>query len=157
MKKTIKFKKIDPLAILPSKKNLDDAGYDLTSIETAVIPAKAQQVFKTGLELADCPKGHVIQIWPRSGLDAKFALHTGGGVVDSIYRGEVLVCLKNMATTEYEVKAGDKIAQFLVIKLADVQIEEAEEVSQSSRGKSGGITEFKTQQMELLDEYPETN
>lgn len=152
--KTIKFKKIDAQAILPNKKNKDDAGYDLTSIETAVIPAKAQQVFRTGLELADCPKGHVIQIWPRSGLDAKFALHTGGGVVDAIYRGEVLVCLKNMATTEYEVKAGDKIAQFLVIKLADVEIEEVSEATASARGKNGGITEFKSE-IQFLDEQPE--
>lgn len=155
MKKQIKFKKTDPLAILPSKKNVDDAGYDVVSIEEATIPAKAQQVFRTGIELVDCPKDIVLQAWSRSGLDSKFALHVGAGIIDSGYRGEILICLKNMSTVEYTVKVGDKIAQLVPVTLGKVDVIESEEVSQSSRGKTGGITEFKTQQITFLDEEPE--
>lgn len=152
--KTIKFKKIDPLAILPNKKNKDDAGYDIASIEEAVIPAKAQQVFHTGIELADCPKDIVLQAWSRSGLDAKYGLHVGAGIIDSGYRGEILICLKNMATTEYTVKIGDKIAQLIPIALPRVEIEEVfGQETASARGKTGGITEFKSE-IEFLDEQP---
>jgi dUTP pyrophosphatase len=153
--KTIKFKKIHELAVLPSKKNNDDAGYDLTSIENAVIPARAQQNFKTGIELADCPKDVVLQLWSRSGLDAKFALHVGAGVVDAGYRGEIIVNLKNMNNMDYEVKVGDKIAQLLPVTLAKVGVEEVNEVTASSRGKTGGITEFKSQEITFHDEMPE--
>lgn len=143
--KTIKFKKIDPQAILPNKKNKDDAGYDLTSIETAVIPAKAQQNFRTGIELADCPKNMVLQLWSRSGLDARYGIHVGAGVVDSGYRGEIIVNLKNTGTVEYEVKAGDKIAQLIPLALPIIDVVEVTEATASSRGKSGGITEFKSE------------
>lgn len=152
---TIKFKKNDPQAILPNKKHEDDAGYDLTSIETATIPAKAQQNFKTGIEIADCPKGIVMQLWSRSGLDAKFGIHVGAGIIDAGYRGEIIVNLKNTGTTEYTVNKGDKIAQLIPISLAKVKITEVldEETTASSRGKTGGITEFKTN-ITLLDEQP---
>lgn len=153
--KTIKFRKIDPTAILPNKKHEDDAGYDLVSIETAVIPAKAQQNFRTGIEVADCPKDIVMQLWSRSGLDAKFGIHVGAGVVDASYRGEIIVNLKNTGTVEYEVKIGDKIAQLVPVTLAKVAVAEVllEEGTASARGKTGGITEFKSE-IKFLDEQP---
>lgn len=152
--KTIKFKKIHDLAILPNKKNKDDAGYDLVSIEEAVIPANRQQVFRTGIELADCPKNVVLQVWSRSGLDSKYGLHVGAGIVDSGYRGEILVCLKNTFPNDYEVKIGDKIAQLVPVSLPGIQVEEVfQSTAETSRGKTGGIAEFKTN-ITLLDEQP---
>lgn len=150
---TIKFKKLLPEAVIPTRKHEDDAGFDLTSIETAVIPAKAQQNFRTGIELADCTPNTVLQLWSRSGLDAKFGIHVGAGIVDAGYRGEIIVNLKNTGTVEYEVKAGDKIAQLVPIKLTKVEVKEVTETTASQRGKSGGIAEFKSE-ITLLDEMP---
>lgn len=140
--------------MIPIRKHESDAGFDLTSIETAVIPAKAQQNFRTGIELADCTPNTVLQIWSRSGLDSRFGIHVGAGIVDAGYRGEIIVCLKNTGSVEYEVKAGDKIAQLVPIKLSKVEVKEVEETTASARGKSGGITEFKAQEIQFLDEMP---
>jgi len=80
-------------------------------------------------------------IWPRSGLDAKFGLHTGAGVVDAGYRGEILVLIKNMGTEPYEIKRGDKIAQMVPTSIPHIVIEEVTEIIDTDRGESGGINQ----------------
>lgn len=137
--KKISFKKLDESAKLPTRKHQDDAGIDVYALETFRIAGGEQKVIHTGIALADCPKEHVLLVWPKSGLDAEFGLHTGAGVIDSGFRGEILILLKNMSEFIWEISAGEAIAQIVVVPRPIYVIVEAEEVSETERGETGGI------------------
>ena len=101
------------------KKHRDDAGYDICCSEDIVIPPIPKWITaKTGLYLA-IPSGRVGVLKPRSGLSVKFGTTIGAGVIDSSYRGEILVMLSVMTEEPLELKAGSRIAQLLVLDLAD--------------------------------------
>lgn len=100
-------------AQLPQRAHPSDAGYDLCADEAAVIPPGESRLIKTGIALA-IDAGKVGLIWPRSGLDARHDVTTGAGVIDSGYRGEICVLLRNHGRTAYPVQAGDRIAQLIL-------------------------------------------
>ena len=80
------------------------------------------------------------QVWPKSGLDAKYGLHTGSGIIDSGYRGEILVLLKNMSDNPIIISAGSPIAQLIPVLIDPSYMEEVSDISEvSDRGESGGI------------------
>src|SRR5574341_875890 len=137
----LKFKKINNNAILPTKKNPTDAGFDLYTLKDTFIHAKSQEIIHTGLQLADVITDSpiVLQLWSKSSLDSEHALHVGAGIIDQGYRGEILVLLKNTSDDNYMVDAGDKIAQLVPVYIPEVVIEETDEVIGSDRGKDGGI------------------
>src|SRR3989344_1618312 len=87
-----------------------DAAFDLRSAEEGVIAPGEKKVIKTGLKMA-IPQGHVGLVWDRSGLAAKHALHVLAGVIDSGYRGEVGVVLKNLGDAPVEITRNMRIAQ----------------------------------------------
>ena len=101
--------KLDPKAKLPEKGSEHAAGYDLSSIEETVVPAKGKKLISTGLAMA-IPIGNYGRIAPRSGLSVKNFIHTGAGVVDADYRGEVKVLLYNFSDDEFKVNVGDRVA-----------------------------------------------
>ena len=164
---TLKFKKIHENAKLPTKKNPTDAGWDLYAIDNYRIYAKSQQIIHTGIELAgvEAALGFpvyamesnskypsaigvladfyvVLHIWPRGGLDAKHGLHTGAGVIDQDYRGEILVLLKNTSDIDYYVRFDEKVAQLVPVLTPRTEvIEVAEHTEETLRGSKGGITE----------------
>ena len=86
---TLSVMKLEEGAILPSKSNPSDAGYDLYAIEETTIPARGRALIRTGIAMA-IPEGHAGLIWPRSGTAVKAGLDVLAGVVDSGYRGEEL-------------------------------------------------------------------
>ena len=101
------------------KKHRDDAGYDICCIEDVTIPPHpAQAAVKTGLHLA-IPSGNVGILKPRSGLSLKFGTQIGAGVIDANFRGEVVVLLSTLSNESVSFKAGDRIAQLLVLVLSD--------------------------------------
>lgn len=133
----IKVKKIHQNAILPYKANKGDAGWDLFSVEDAKIYPKSRLTIKTGIAL-EIPGGYVGLIWPRSGLSVKHGINKLAGVIDSGYRGEIIVCLHN--TDEwipYEIKSGDKIAQILFMSIPGFELEWMENLQDSERGEKG--------------------
>ena len=81
----------------------------------------------------------VLQIWPRSGTDAKLSLHTGAGIVDYLYRGEIKVLLKNQSDHMVEIHKGDAIAQAVIVPCYVGDVIEVTETNETDRGKSGGI------------------
>merc|ERR1719401_748897 len=83
------------------------------------------------------PWGTYARIAPRSGLAAKRMIHTGAGVVDFDYRGEVGVVLFNHGTDDFVVAAGDRIAQLILEKVAMVGCEEVESLDSTGRGAGG--------------------
>src|SRR3989344_2242062 len=92
-----------------------DAAFDLRSAEEGILAPNEKRVFKTGIKMA-IPLNHVGLIWDRSGLAAKHGLHCLAGVIDSGYRGEIGVVLKNLGHEPIEITKNMRIAQMLVLK-----------------------------------------
>ncbi len=110
-------KLLHPNAKLPTKSHENDAGWDLYAIEDGVImPSRVQGIMpakiRTGIAL-EIPKGLCGIIKDRSSLGSR-GLHILGGVIDCDYRGEILICMLNRTST-YNYKAGDRLAQMLLV------------------------------------------
>ena len=135
-KPTIKIKKLHPLAVKPTYAHDGDAGLDLYSIEDIRINPQSRVKIKTGLAF-EVPQNYVGLIWDKSGISTKKGLKTIAGVLDSGYRGELLVCLANITNDYVEIHAGEKIAQMLIQPVEKAQIEEIEELSETQRGEGG--------------------
>lgn len=134
----IKIQKINSEAIIPHYVHKGDAGMDLYSIEDAVLLAGERKLIGTGLKF-EIPMGFELQVRPKSGLAANFGvtvLNTPG-TVDCGYRGEVKVILFNSSKNDYQVKKGEKIAQAVIARYEEAEIEEASELSETSRGDGG--------------------
>ncbi len=132
----VKVKKLDPEAILPSYAHPGDAGLDVYSNETITIkPGEAVKV-KTGISF-EIPDGYVGLMWDKSGIAFNHKLKTLSGVIDSGYRGESLVSVINIGTEAYTVEKGHKIVQMLIQKVERVEVVQADELSDTSRGTGG--------------------
>lgn len=131
----IKFKKLTEDAITPKAQKDGDAGLDIYTLEDKTVWPNEQQSFKTGIACA-IPAGYVGIIKPRSGLALKHQIDTKAGVIDSNYRGELVVILRNDNFREYSFKAGDRIAQLIVIPCITDSIE-VDDLDSTDRGNSG--------------------
>ena len=139
----VRFTVLNTNAQKPTKTNLSDAGWDLYSCEDSTIEAGTRATIKTGIAL-QIPNEWVGLIWPRSGLSVKQGSDVLAGVIDSGYRGEIMVCLQNTNPySEYGVgkditiKKGDRIAQILFQYVPDIQLIEVDTLTNSDRGGSG--------------------
>lgn len=115
-----------------------DAGYDLYAIEAVAIPPGGRALIPTGVHF-EIPDQHVGIVKDRSSM-AVAGLKTMGGVIDSAYRGQVKVVLFNTNNEVYEVKAGQKIAQMVVIRCYTdkvIMVENLDELSSTERGDRG--------------------
>ena len=110
----LKFEKTHELAKLPTKNHESDTGYDVYSVEDTVIPAKSNAVVGVGLKFASIPEGYWVKVESRSGIGFKHSILAHPGIIDCGYRGDAGVKLYNLSDKDYEVKAGDRIAQFVV-------------------------------------------
>lgn len=140
MKKIVKFKKLNPDAIIPDYAHEGDAGMDLYSIQDAIIEPLSWKLIPTGLA-CELPQGTEGQVRSKSGIALKngvFVLNTPG-TIDENYRGEIGVILYNLNTkTPYEIKKGQKIAQYVINQVEYVEtIEITEELSSTARGDGG--------------------
>lgn len=135
-KPVIKFKKLSPLAILPSYAHDNDAGMDIYSIEKKTLKPRDFYLFKTGVA-AEIPAGYFISVRDKSGLAAKQALHVLGGVIDEGYRGEWAVILINLGKAKYTIEKGDKLAQAVLQPVGHAKIREVKKISETVRGKGG--------------------
>lgn len=135
---TIKFKKLVSDAIIPAYQSKGAAGLDLCTIEKFTILAGQTYTVPTGLSV-EMPDIYEMQIRPRSGLAAKHqitVLNTPG-TIDSDYRGELKVLLKNFGPYNVSFNAGDRIAQAVIAKVEKPIILEAQELSETERGEGG--------------------
>jgi dUTP pyrophosphatase len=132
----LRIKKLDKNARLPKYAHPNDAGMDLFSIEDKTLKPGERLVCGTGIALA-ISEGYVGLIWDKSGIAAKRGIKTMGGVIDSDYRGEVGVVLKNLSGEVYEIKRGEKIAQMLIQKVENPEIEEVDNLENTERDKDG--------------------
>lgn len=132
----IKFKKLHPDAIIPHFALPGDAGMDLYAVETVTLKPGERSVIPIGLAM-EFPRGYVALFWDKSGIATKQGLTTLAGVVDSGYRGPLMVPMINLSDKEYTFEKGKKVAQMLVQPIEEPQIEEVEELSDSDRGEAG--------------------
>jgi dUTP pyrophosphatase len=133
---TLKFKKTNLNAKLPTKNNESDTGFDVYCVESKVIPARGSGIVDVGLDFAYITPGYWVKVEGRSGLGFKHGISPHPGIIDSGYRGNAGIKLYNNTDTDYEVVSGDRIAQFVVYKNYNVVIAEGDTV-ESDRGASG--------------------
>lgn len=129
----IKIKKLDEMAKVPSYSFPGDAGLDLCALESVVVPAGERAEIRTGLAF-EIPDGYVGLVWDKSGLAFKQGLTTMSGVLDAGYRGELKLLIFNTTRQDYQFESGDKVCQLLIQPVVRAEIEEVEELSESTRG-----------------------
>ncbi len=109
--------KVNQAAVVPRRATPRAAGFDLTSIESAIIPPMSRKLLSTGL-IVSVPEGTYGRIAPRSGIALRSGICVGAGVIDADYTGIVQVLLFNHDAKEaFEVHTGDRIAQLVLERI----------------------------------------
>lgn len=130
-------KKLHIHAKVPTRANPNDAGADLYSIESVVIPPLSRGVVKTGIAL-EIPVSYYGRVAPRSGLAAKHGIDVLAGVIDSSYRGEIGVVLLNTdSSNSFTVNVGDRIAQLIIESHYNPVFMEVLDLLETNRGEGG--------------------
>ena len=142
----LRIKFLHPGAVMPKKMSAGSAGYDLYTAEDTVLPPSATDnrgrvnvgrvLVNVGIAV-ELPSDTVGRIGSRSGLSVDFNIEVGAGWIDSDYRGELVVELKNLSSNEYSVRHGDRIAQLIILPIAQTELTIAEGLKHSDRGASG--------------------
>lgn len=127
--------KLNPQAKLLQKAHSEDAGYDLYASDYYSLPPYGQALVSTGLKL-NIPTGLVGLIWDKSGL-AFEGIKTMGGVIDSNYRGEIKVVVKNLSEEFFNIIPGQKVAQILFQPVLDLEIKEEKINDNTERAAAG--------------------
>ncbi|MCB0317318.1 MAG: dUTP diphosphatase [Bdellovibrionales bacterium] len=114
-----------------------DAGFDLRSAENLIIQSGMQALVSTGLKAA-IPKAWVGIVKDRSSMAVK-QIRSHAGVIDASYRGEIKVLLSNAGDNDYQIQAGDKIAQLLILPYNSecMLVESEEDLGDTDRGAKG--------------------
>jgi dUTP pyrophosphatase len=132
----MKVERIHPDAQLPARGTDQAAGLDLSIVESVTIKPGQSAILHTGIRVAITP-GWVGLIWPRSKLGAKKRIQVLAGVVDSDYRGEVMIALLNSGEEPLEIRRGDKVAQLILQPVSLCDVVEVEHLDETGRGKRG--------------------
>lgn len=138
----IKIRKLKENAIIPKRGSDYAAGYDLyacTGINNGVkIWGGETYKIGTGISMA-IPNGYFGAVFARSGLATKNGLRPANcvGVIDSDYRGEIIVALHNDSVDEYTVKDGERIAQLVIMPYLPVDFVETDTLDETDRGSGG--------------------
>ena len=132
----MQIKKLSETATLPSFAHDSDAGMDLYANQAVTIEPGERALIDTGIALA-IPAGHVGLIWDKSGVATKRGLKTLAGVIDAGYRGEVKIALVNTGTETQAFAVGEKVAQMLIQKVTQPELELVTELPDTQRGEGG--------------------
>lgn len=136
----LRIKKLTDRAITPTYGSEFSAGADLYSAEeddVTIVPGEAKLIH-TGIA-AEIPEGYAGLIFARSGLAAKRGLAPSNkvGVIDSDYRGEIMVSLYNQSQSEQTVEVHERIAQMVIVPFLHADFEETDKLSDTVRGSGG--------------------
>lgn len=133
----LKYKKTKENAVAPQRAHATDAGMDLTAASFTT-DYEGNYVYGIGLAF-EIPNGYVGYIYPRSSVAKRGLMLTNGvGVIDSGYRGEVLMKFRPMARGIVEpYKVGERIGQLVIMPYPQIELEEVDELSASDRGEGG--------------------
>ena len=138
----VKIKKLNELAVIPSYGKPGDAGMDLTCTE-ALLDASGCYVYKTGLAI-EIPDGFMGLVFPRSSNAKKSLMLTNSvGVIDSGYRGEIMLKFKpnyqyflqsDELKNEQIYLKGERVGQLIILPYPTIEWEVVDELSDSDRG-----------------------
>lgn len=132
----LKVKKLHPDAVIPSIAKPGDAGMDLTAVSQSV-DADTNMIYHIGIAV-EIPEGYVGLLFPRSSNSKKdLLLSNSVGVIDSGYRGELMVKFKKLQTFPKHYEVGERVAQLVIIEIPKVTVSEVDELSSSERGEGG--------------------
>jgi len=115
-----------------------DAGADLTASEAVVIEPGGRALVHTGISMA-IPQGYAGFVLPRSGLAIRMGVTVvnAPGLIDSGYRGELMIGLINHGDETFEILPGDRIAQLVIMAVERPEYVYVEELKRTSRGEAG--------------------
>lgn len=133
------FKAIDSKATAPTYATEGAAAFDLASAQDGSMRPRSGMVVKTGLAV-EVPEGYALLIYSRSGMGFKNSIRLGNcvGVIDSDYRGEIMVKLQNDSDAHFHFAVGDRIAQGMLVKAPQVNIVmTSDDLSLTLRGVGG--------------------
>jgi dUTP pyrophosphatase len=137
--RTLKVRRLDARAVLPTRAYAGDAGLDLYALEERELGPGERASIGTGISI-QIPEGQAGLVVPRSGLAAShgIAIVNAPGLIDSGYRGEVRVLLLNTDHSKaFTVTVGDRIAQLVLVRVETPAVEEVDELALSDRGAGG--------------------
>ncbi|MBQ3009679.1 MAG: dUTP diphosphatase [Oscillospiraceae bacterium] len=140
MSQTLKFKKTDPRAVVPTRSTPGAAGYDMCAcleVPVTIYPGETVMI-PTGIAM-EIPLGVAGLIFPRSGMASKRGLAPANkvAVIDPDYRGEIFIALLNHGKVHQVIQPGDRIAQMLFIPYFAPELEEVEVLTDTQRGAGG--------------------
>ena len=131
----IKFKKMNPNAVIPKRGTIGAAGFDLTAIGLEVTETTLK--YDTGIAV-EIPPGYVGLVFPRSSIcKTGLSLANSVGVIDSDYRGSISFVFYKGPTWIEPYSYGDRIGQLVIMPIPEVEFVEAEELSETERGEGG--------------------
>jgi dUTP pyrophosphatase len=136
---SLRVRRLDERATLPSRAYPGDAGLDLYALEDAELAPGERAQIRTGIAV-EIPRGHAGLVLPRSGLAARhgIALVNAPGLIDEGYRGELQVLLLNTdRAAPFRLSAGDRIAQLVLVAVEAPEVLEVDELASSERGAGG--------------------
>lgn len=135
----LKVCRVNENAVLPTRGSEKAAGLDLYAVVQDLCEIRPHETVMIGTGIAvEIPDGYFGAVFARSGL-AKKGLRPANcvGVVDSDYRGEVMVALHNDTTGSMHVESGQRIAQLVVMPYLQVEMEECDGLDDTERGAGG--------------------
>lgn len=138
MQPLVQIKKLSEGAKIPQYRKKGDAGFDFFCIEDMTVPAQKTALMRTGLAF-QIPEGFEMQIRMRSGaaLNTPLIVANAPGTIDSGYRGEICIILRNISDDDYAIAKGDRIAQGVIAPVARASFALVEELAASDRGADG--------------------
>ncbi|MEY8688415.1 MAG: dUTP diphosphatase [Leptothrix sp. (in: b-proteobacteria)] len=138
MNPTLRIKRLHPDAVLPVYASEGAACFDLISLTSTTIPMGMAATLETGLAF-EIPPGCVMEVFSRSGHGFKSGVRlcNSVGIIDSDYRGQVMVRLQNDGQDLFHVLKGDRVAQAMLRVVPRVEFEVVEMLSETARGAGG--------------------
>ena len=139
--KTVKYKLLDPRAKAPAYATPGAAAADLCAVldEPLTLAPGQRAMIPTGLAIELPDASCVALVYARSGLAIKHGLTLSNsvGVIDSDYRGEILVGLQNSGDADYVIQPADRIAQLMVVPVVQAQVKMVDQLDETQRGAGG--------------------
>jgi len=132
----LRFKRLDPRAVLPARGSLLAAGLDIYALEDLTLQPGERALARTGLAVA-IPEGYYGRVAPRSGLATKKGLDVLAGVIDADYRGEIRCLLYNAGAEAIHLPAESKVCQLIIEKIITPTAVWADDISDTDRGSGG--------------------
>lgn len=133
----VRFKKLSPLAVTPTKAHPSDVGFDL--VATSVAEYRNREIVSYGTSIAvEIPEGYMGLLFPRSSVYKEHVqLANSIGLIDPNYRGEIMLKFRWVEPKLHRYTIGDRVAQLVIVPFPNIELEESDELSSTDRGEGG--------------------